>query len=178
MSQKPDISYHIQDPTLLSLLQEQCLAQQWGEGNEGITVTDAGKEADIILTPPIRLGEVLDRIEQAHHHRKRRPSEIVSLGHHVRLNAQDRLLNLPGTPAIALTDTEVDILLALHRAEGEAIDRQTLMTDILGYHAEAETHTVETHIYRLRQKLDPVPALADLIITEKGAYRLWNAERE
>lgn len=77
-----------------------------------------------------------------------------------------------GKPAIALTDKEVEILIYLYRAGGKIISRDVLLAEIWGYNAEVSTHTLETHIYRLRQKIEIEPEIGTLLMTEVGGYRL------
>ncbi len=60
----------------------------------------------------------------------------------------------------------------LYRAEGRMAPRQVLLSEVWDYHAEVTTHTLETHIYRLRQKLEKDPYNAELLVTENGGYRL------
>ena len=71
-----------------------------------------------------------------------------------------------------LTDKEADILRFMHRAGGELVAREVLLTEIWGYNERVSTHTLETHIYRLRQKIEQDPAHAELLVTELGGYRL------
>ena len=73
---------------------------------------------------------------------------------------------------IRLTEKETAILKYLYRAEGAVVGRQTLLTEVWGYNAEVTTHTLETHIYRLRQKIERDPANAMILVTEPGGYRL------
>ncbi len=73
---------------------------------------------------------------------------------------------------IRLTEKETNILKYLYRAEGKAVARDELLSEVWGYNANVTTHTLETHIYRLRQKIEPDPAHAHLLITETGGYRL------
>ena len=64
------------------------------------------------------------------------------------------------------------ILRFLHRAERRAVPRETLLRDVWGYNANVTTHTLETHIYRLRQKIEDDPADARLLVTDGGGYKL------
>jgi DNA-binding response OmpR family regulator len=73
---------------------------------------------------------------------------------------------------IRLTEKEAAILTFLHRMGERAVPRQELLTEVWGYHPEVTTHTLETHIYRLRRKIEADPAKACLLITEAGGYRL------
>ncbi|ESQ80907.1 response regulator transcription factor [Asticcacaulis sp. BYS171W] len=73
---------------------------------------------------------------------------------------------------IRLTEKETNILKYLYRAGGKPISREELLTEVWGYNAGVTTHTLETHVYRLRQKIEPDPANARLLMTDAGGYRL------
>jgi DNA-binding response OmpR family regulator len=73
---------------------------------------------------------------------------------------------------IRLTEKEAAILKFLYRAGSKAVARQVLLNEVWGYNAAVTTHTLETHIYRLRQKIEPDPTNARLLVTEGGGYRL------
>jgi len=73
---------------------------------------------------------------------------------------------------IRLTEKETEILKYLYRAGGRAVARETLLSEVWGYNAAVTTHTLETHIYRLRQKVEPDPGNARLLLTDPGGYRL------
>ncbi|HWA03683.1 MAG TPA: response regulator transcription factor [Rhizomicrobium sp.] len=72
---------------------------------------------------------------------------------------------------IRLTEKETNILKFLHRS-GETVPRETLLHEVWGYNPAVTTHTLETHIYRLRQKIEIDPGRARLLVTESGGYRL------
>ncbi|MDF2095664.1 response regulator transcription factor [Aquibaculum arenosum] len=71
-----------------------------------------------------------------------------------------------------LTEKESQILRYLYRAGERAVSRETLLGEVWGYNAAVTTHTLETHIYRLRQKMEENPSAATLLLTEGGGYRL------
>ena len=73
---------------------------------------------------------------------------------------------------IRLTEKETNILKFLYRAGGRTVERDTLLREVWGYNAGVTTHTLETHIYRLRQKIEPDPGNARILVTETGGYRL------
>mgnify|MGYP002652161206 CR=1 FL=1 len=58
------------------------------------------------------------------------------------------------------------------RAGRQVVGRDTLLAEVWGYNAQVTTHTLETHIYRLRQKIEPNPATAAILVTEGGGYKL------
>ena len=76
------------------------------------------------------------------------------------------------TRAIRLTEKETAILKYLYRAGQRAISRETLLGEVWGYNAGVTTHTLETHIYRLRQKIEKDPSKAAILVTDQGGYRL------
>jgi len=73
---------------------------------------------------------------------------------------------------IRLTEKETFILKFLYHAAPEAVSRNVLLDEVWGYNAGVTTHTLETHVYRLRQKIEPDPSNAAIILTENGGYRL------
>jgi len=73
---------------------------------------------------------------------------------------------------IRLTEKETNILKYLYRAGSKPVPREELLHEVWGYNAGVTTHTLETHVYRLRQKIEPNPSHATLLLTESGGYRL------
>ncbi len=73
---------------------------------------------------------------------------------------------------IRLTEKETNILKYLFRSGSKAVGRDELLHEVWGYNSGVTTHTLETHVYRLRQKIEPDPANARLLVTESGGYRL------
>ena len=73
---------------------------------------------------------------------------------------------------IRLTEKETNILKYLYRAQQSVVARDVLLHEVWGYNAGVTTHTLETHIYRLRQKIEPEPGQTRLLLTDAGGYRL------
>jgi len=73
---------------------------------------------------------------------------------------------------VRLTEKETSILKFLFRANDRVVSRDILLNEVWGYNAGVTTHTLETHIYRLRQKIEQDPSNAELLVTETGGYRL------
>jgi DNA-binding response OmpR family regulator len=73
---------------------------------------------------------------------------------------------------VRLTEKETNILKFLYRAGGRTVERDVLLREVWGYNAGVTTHTLETHIYRLRQKIEPDPSAATILLTDSGGYRL------
>ncbi|MBT5494999.1 MAG: winged helix-turn-helix domain-containing protein, partial [Alphaproteobacteria bacterium] len=73
---------------------------------------------------------------------------------------------------VRLTEKETSILKFLYRAGDKVVGRDTLLGKVWGYNAGVTTHTLETHVYRLRQKIELDPSNAEILVTEPGGYRL------
>ncbi|HCT34648.1 MAG TPA: DNA-binding response regulator, partial [Sulfitobacter sp.] len=83
-----------------------------------------------------------------------------------------KLLITEDDKKIRLTEKETNILKFLYRAAAGVVPRDTLLHEVWGYNAGVTTHTLETHIYRLRQKIEPDPSNARILLTESGGYRI------
>jgi len=88
------------------------------------------------------------------------------------LNPGQKLLLDKAGNKIRLTEKEAAILKYLYQAGAEAVERERLLEEVWGYNSGVSTHTLETHIYRLRQKIEKDPANAELLLTAPGGYRL------
>jgi DNA-binding response OmpR family regulator len=73
---------------------------------------------------------------------------------------------------VRLTEKETAILKYLYRAGDRIVTRDILLSEVWGYNSGVTTHTLETHIYRLRQKIERDPSHAELLVTESGGYKL------
>jgi DNA-binding response OmpR family regulator len=87
-------------------------------------------------------------------------------------NAVEKNLTHPAGRVFRLTEKEAAILTYLYEADGKAVSREMLLRDLWGYHSDTETHTVETHVYRLRQKIEKDLGHSQIIITDQQGYRL------
>jgi len=130
---------------------------------------DAG--ANDYVTKPFRFAVLLARIRA--HLRSHEQSEdaVFAIGPYSFRPAGKILLDERGKK-IRLTEKETNILKYLYRAGAKPVSREELLTEVWGYNAGVTTHTLETHVYRLRQKIEPDPAMARILITEMGGYRL------
>jgi DNA-binding response OmpR family regulator len=126
-----------------------------------------------VLPFPLRLGAVIDHLRYLLSPRLKHASRSgeLALGPFVLQSADSALLHPDSGEIIRLTDKERLFLQTLYEAPGHALDRKTLLDTVWDYAEGVETHTLETHLYRLRQKLDTCGG-ADLIESVDGCYRL------
>ena len=151
-----------------------------------IMLTGAATEADTILgldagandcvTKPFRFGVLLARIRARLRQFETSDAAILHFGPYDFRPSVKQLTTQAGDK-IRLTEKEANILKFLYRASAETVSRETLLHEIWGYNAQITTHTLETHIYRLRQKIEADPSNAKLLVTEDGGYRLVTADQ-
>lgn len=123
------------------------------------------------LKKPVDIHALFDLVD---HNLATTPSPIM-LGR-LYFSLQERFLSeseKPSTEAhmLKLTEKEAAVLHYLYTHQGKAVDKETLLSDVWGYHPDIDTHTLETHIYRLRQKISDY-FKEDIILTEPGGYVL------
>jgi len=135
------------------------------------TVIGLESGANDYIAKPFRFAVLLARIRvQLRQHEASEDAEF-QIGPYVFRPATKNLVDPKGAK-LRLTEKEAAILRFLHRAERQAVPRETLLRDVWGYNANVTTHTLETHIYRLRQKIEDDPADARLLVTDAGGYKL------
>jgi DNA-binding response OmpR family regulator len=147
-----------------------------------IMLTGADSEADTILgldsgandyiTKPFRLGVLLARIRAQLRQHERSEDAVFSLGPYSFRPAAKLLVAADTGEKIRLTEKEAAILKYLLRSGDAVIGRDELLGEVWGYNSGVTTHTLETHVYRLRQKLEEDPSSAKILVTEPGGYRL------
>jgi DNA-binding response OmpR family regulator len=133
--------------------------------SDAILGLDAG--ANDYVTKPFRFGVLLARIRA--HLRSHEQSEdaVFRIGPY-EFRPGVKLLIDPKQKKIRLTEKETNILKYLYRNQPRPVPRDELLTEVWGYNAGVTTHTLETHVYRLRQKIEPEPQQARLLLTEAG----------
>ena len=126
--------------------------------------------ADDCLVRPLRLNALLAQL-RAHLRSDERGARALTIGPYVFVPSAKLLTDASGRRQVRLTEKETAILEFLYRA-GTTIGREALLGEVWGYNAGVTTHTLETHVYRLRRKIERDPARAELLVTEPGGYRL------
>jgi DNA-binding response OmpR family regulator len=146
-----------------------------------IMLTGQDSDADMILgldsaandyvTKPFKFAVLLARIRAQLRQHEQSEDAVFQLGPYTFKPAM-KMLVTEDDRKIRLTEKETNILKFLYRAGDGTVGRDTLLHEVWGYNAGVTTHTLETHIYRLRQKIEPDPSNARLLVTESGGYRL------
>jgi DNA-binding response OmpR family regulator len=133
------------------------------------TIAGLKAGANDYITKPFRFAVLMARVDA--HLRSHGSSEeaIYRIGPYTFRPSAKVLLE--GAKRIRLTEKETNILKYLQRA-GSTVSREVLLHEVWGYNPAVSSHTLETHIYRLRQKIEKDPSRAQLLVTESGGYRL------
>ncbi|MGB8275681.1 MAG: response regulator transcription factor [Alphaproteobacteria bacterium] len=147
-----------------------------------IMLTGADTEADTILglesgandyvTKPFKIGVLLARIRAQLRQHEQSEDAVFTIGPYTFRPSAKLLVNPEKNIKIRLTEKETAILKFLYRAGNRPVSRDVLLDEVWGYNAGITTHTLETHVYRLRQKIETDPAAAEILVTEPGGYRL------
>lgn len=143
-----------------------------GASTEQDTIAGLDSGANDYMAKPFRLGELLARLRaQLRQHEASEDAEFV-IGPYLFQPAHKLLIDKATTKKIRLTEKEAAILRFLYRAGEQPVSRETLLGEVWGYNAGVNTHTLETHIYRLRQKMEREGSTTSLLVTAAGGYRL------
>ncbi|MCQ8240203.1 response regulator transcription factor [Rhizosaccharibacter radicis] len=147
-----------------------------------IMLTGSDDETDIVrgldagandyVVKPFRIAELLARVRAQMRIFENSEDAVFTIGPYTFRPSAKLLQEQSRNRRIRLTEKEAAILKFLYRAGTRPVARQVLLNEVWGYNAAVTTHTLETHIYRLRQKIEPDPANASLLVTEGGGYRL------
>ncbi|GGA37316.1 response regulator transcription factor [Pelagibacterium lentulum] len=127
--------------------------------------------ANDYVTKPFRFSVLLARLRAALRQHDQSEDVVFTIGPYTFQPSAKTLENGDGGK-IRLTDKETAILKFLYRQGSKTISRDILLAEVWGYNNRVTTHTLETHIYRLRQKIERDPSNARLLVTEEGGYRL------
>jgi DNA-binding response OmpR family regulator len=127
--------------------------------------------ANDYVTKPFRFSVLLARIRAALRQHDQSEDVVFTIGPYS-FQPAAKLLEAPDGGKVRLTDKETSILKYLYRQGPKTITREVLLKEVWGYNNRVTTHTLETHIYRLRQKIERDPSNARLLVTEDGGYRL------
>lgn len=147
-----------------------------------IMLTAVDSDADAILgldsgandyiTKPFRLGVLLARLRAQLRQFEQSEDAVFTIGPYTFRPSAKLLIDEGRNQKVRLTEKETAILKYLYRVGSKVVGRDVLLGEVWGYNAGVTTHTLETHVYRLRQKIERDPSSAEILVTEPGGYRL------
>lgn len=143
-----------------------------GSDSEQDIVSGLDAGANDYIAKPFRMSELLARMRAQLRVYDSSEDAIFQIGPYLFRPSVKQLHDPSRGKRLRLTEKESAILKFLYRAGGKPVPRQILLNEVWGYNSHVTTHTLETHIYRLRQKIELNPADARLLVTESGGYRL------
>ena len=142
-----------------------------GHDTDSDTVLGLEAGANDYVVKPFRFAVLLARIRAQLRSHEASEDAVFTIGHYSFRPGAKLLVNERGSK-IRLTEKETAILRYLYRTGQKPVVREVLLQEVWGYNSGVITHTLETHIYRLRQKIEKDPARAQILITESGGYRM------
>lgn len=142
-----------------------------GHDTDSDTILGLEAGANDYVTKPFRFAVLLARLRAQLRTHEQSEDAIFTIGHYTFRPSQKLLTEEDGNK-VRLTEKETAIMKYLYRAEQKVISRDELLEQVWGYNSGVTTHTLETHIYRLRQKVEKDPSNARLLVTEGGGYKL------
>ena len=144
-----------------------------GHDTDADTILGLDAGANDYVSKPFKFPVLLARIRAQLRQHEQSEDAVFQLGPYT-FKPSTKLLVTEDGKKVRLTEKETNILKFLYRSDDGVVPRDTLLHEVWGYNAGVTTHTLETHIYRLRQKIEPDPSNARLLVTESGGYRLMS----
>ena len=142
-----------------------------GHDSDSDTILGLEAGANDYVVKPFRFAVLLARMRAQLRQHEQSEDAVFSVGRYTFRPSAKLLVDEKGGK-VRLTEKESAILKYLYRAGERVITRDVLLHEVWGYNAGVTTHTLETHIYRLRQKIERDPSNAELLVTEAGGYKL------
>ncbi len=141
------------------------------QGSDADTVQGLESGANDYVVKPFKFAVLLARIRAQLRQFEASEDAVFRIGPYTFRPGAKLLVSDKGSK-LKLTEKETAILRFLYRAGQAVVTRDVLLAEVWGYNANVTTHTLETHIYRLRQKIEPDPSQARVLVTEQGGYKL------
>ncbi len=142
-----------------------------GHDTDSDTILGLESGANDYVTKPFRFAVLLARIRAQLRQHDASEDAVFTIGPYTFRPSSKVLVNSKAQK-VRLTEKETAILRFLYRAGQEPVSRETLLQEVWGYNSGVTTHTLETHIYRLRQKVEQDSANPVILVTEAGGYKL------
>jgi DNA-binding response OmpR family regulator len=141
-------------------------------GSDADTILGLDSGANDYIPKPFRLSVLLARIRAQLRQFELSDDVTFAIGPYRFKPSAKLMVNAETGKKVHLTEKETAILKYLYRIGDRPVSREVLLDEVWGYNAGVTTHTLETHIYRLRQKIEPNPSQARFLVTDPGGYRL------
>jgi DNA-binding response OmpR family regulator len=142
-----------------------------GHDTDSDTILGLESGANDYVTKPFRFAVLLARIRAQLRQHEASEDAVFTIGPYTFRPSAKMLLSPKGNK-IRLTEKETAILRFLYRAGQRPVSRETLLQEVWGYNSGVTTHTLETHVYRLRQKVEKDAAAPAILVTDAGGYKL------
>ncbi|MDR3493937.1 MAG: response regulator transcription factor [Ancalomicrobiaceae bacterium] len=142
-----------------------------GHDTDSDTVLGLEAGANDYVVKPFKFAVLLARLRAHLRQHEQTEDATFAIGRYTFRPSAKLLVDERGAK-VRLTEKETAILKFLYRAGERSISRDVLLHEVWGYNSGVTTHTLETHIYRLRQKIEKDPSSAELLVTEAGGYKL------
>jgi DNA-binding response OmpR family regulator len=142
-----------------------------GHDTDSDTILGLEAGANDYVTKPFRFAVLLARIRAQLRQHENSEDVTLTVGPYTFKPSQKLLVDKKGGK-LRLTEKEAAIIKYLYRAGDKVITRDVLLEEVWGYNSGVTTHTLETHVYRLRQKIERDPSNAEILVTESGGYKL------
>jgi len=142
-----------------------------GHDTDADTILGLEAGANDYVTKPFRFAVLLARIRAQLRQYEQSEDATFTVGPYVFRPAQ-KLLTTEDGKKIRLTEKEAAIIRYLYKAAQRVVTRDVLLEEVWGYNSGVTTHTLETHVYRLRQKIERDPSNAEILVTENGGYKI------
>lgn len=142
-----------------------------GHDTDSDTIMGLEAGANDYVVKPFRFAVLLARIRAQMRSHEASEDAVFTIGPYT-FRPGAKMLVTERNSKIRLTEKETAILRYLYRAGKKPVAREILLQEVWGYNSGVTTHTLETHIYRLRQKIEKDPSHPNLLATEAGGYKL------
>jgi DNA-binding response OmpR family regulator len=142
-----------------------------GHDTDSDTILGLEAGANDYVTKPFKFAVLLARIRAQLRQYEQSEDATFGVGPYL-FKPSQKLLTTEDGKKIRLTEKESAIIRYLYRAGQKVVTRDILLEEVWGYNSGVTTHTLETHVYRLRQKIERDPSNAEILVTENGGYKI------
>lgn len=142
-----------------------------GHDTDSDTILGLEAGANDYVTKPFRFAVLLARVRAQLRQHEQSEDATFTVGRYL-FKPSQKLLTTEDGQKIRLTEKEAAIIRYLYRADQKVVTRDILLEEVWGYNSGVTTHTLETHVYRLRQKIERDPSNAEILVTENGGYKI------